>query len=357
MSIRQSPWTDLIPILPVFPRHSAVWHGIGEYPSPPPCLSLQGSLIYFNVQPIMAYCARCDRSFPHDRALAQHRHNSKSHIICYSCDRDFDTVEARNQHYRDSSKHHYCFKCEEDFDDGQELRDHQQRVHNGCPRCGKVGCYECGLKVIIHPPLQFFDSSWELRNHRTNDHFYCEPCDRFFRTLDNLKAHQRSSIHKARDHHCPHVGCNKAFLDNADLVAHWETGTCPSGVDRHRIDEAFVAVDSRYFTDPAVLVADSYGNRRAPPPSKARVRDSMRDGDAWKCSRCSRTFGTRDILRQHLRGPAHAPRFYRCAEAYNGCDSYFSVLSALVRHTESECCSLRSILLRLQLDIMRRNIF
>lgn len=247
--------------------------------------------------------------------------------------------------------------CEEDFDDDQELYDHQQRVHHRCPRCGKVGCYECGLTVVIHPPLQFFDSSWELRNHRTNDHFYCEPCDRFFRTLDNLKAHKRSSIHKARDHHCPHVGCNKVFLDNADLVAHWETGTCPSGVDRHRIDEAFVAVDSRYFTDPAVLVADSYGNRRAPPPSKARVRDSMRDGDTWKCSRCSRTFKTRDILRQHLRGPAHAPRFYRCAEAYNGCNSHFSVLSALVRHTESECCSLRSIVLRLQLDTMRGKIF
>lgn len=204
---------------------------------------------------------------------------------------------------------------------------------------------------------QFFDDSYDLASHIDESHHCCDSCDRFFDSASNLEAHRRSAVHSDRDHHCPPNGCEKAFLNDGDLVAHWEMGACSSGVDRHRVNEAFVAVDSSDFTDSDFLRVDSDGDFVAPLPSKERVPERMWNGNAWECNRCHRTFNSRDVLRTHLRGLAHALRFYRCAESYDGCNAHFSTLSALLKHAESESCGVEIWVLGRRLEYTQDNLF
>ncbi|KAH8985236.1 hypothetical protein EDB86DRAFT_2959635 [Lactarius hatsudake] len=49
----------------------------------------------------MAYCDRCERSFPQDRAHEQHRSYSSVHWLCDSCNIDFAGEDP---------KHHYCMQ-------------------------------------------------------------------------------------------------------------------------------------------------------------------------------------------------------------------------------------------------------
>ena len=86
----------------------------------------------------MAYCERCERSFPHDRALQQHEENSNAHNLCYGCNKDFATFYQLKQHWVASPRHHYCQECNEHFDDHDELEEHYEEEHYYCTICSKV---------------------------------------------------------------------------------------------------------------------------------------------------------------------------------------------------------------------------
>ncbi|KAH9989521.1 hypothetical protein BJV77DRAFT_1069463 [Russula vinacea] len=82
------------------------------------------TLLYSDPRPSMSYCDRCERSFPHDRALEQHKEDSNSHWPCDDCDRDFSSYEARQQHYTNSGSHHYCEECDRHFRNENNLHAH-----------------------------------------------------------------------------------------------------------------------------------------------------------------------------------------------------------------------------------------
>ena len=95
----------------------------------------------------MAYCDRCDRSFPHDRAYEQHTENSHSHWICEDCEIDFASEEALEQHYANSPKHHYCRECDQHFSGVWARTQHMRAKHWYCETHDKVGNSFLAIKV------------------------------------------------------------------------------------------------------------------------------------------------------------------------------------------------------------------
>ncbi|KAI9435084.1 hypothetical protein H4582DRAFT_702723 [Lactarius indigo] len=81
---------------------------------------------------LMAYCDRCERFFPHDRALEQHKEESLSHWICGDCDLDLESNDALRQHYIQSWKHHYCKECDLHFEFEESRRQHMNDKHWYC---------------------------------------------------------------------------------------------------------------------------------------------------------------------------------------------------------------------------------
>jgi hypothetical protein len=81
---------------------------------------------------LMAYCERCSRWFPHDRALGQHKEDSSFHWPCDDCDMDFASFGSREQHYVNSRRHHYCQECSQDFRLEESRRQHMLAKHHYC---------------------------------------------------------------------------------------------------------------------------------------------------------------------------------------------------------------------------------
>lgn len=268
----------------------------------------------------MAYCHRCDRYFKNEAALDQHRADSSNHWMCYDCDRDFASHNARRQHYINNPRHHYCGRCDEDFDDHDDLEDHYDEYHFYCRDCE-----------------EFFDSLEEEDDHKEEEHWFCLECRRMFNNESNLKHHLRT--HLPKKVRCPGRGCERSFTMPADLVHHFESGTCRSGVTRAAIDRAVVAYDRRrVITDPARLITGPDGQYAPDEPDAQWATSGSWNGTAFECVLCHRTFRQLFSLNAHLASPAHATQLYRCPAAYGGCDSRFRTLSALVQHVEVESC-------------------
>lgn len=130
---------------------------------------------------MVAWCDRCDRSFPHGQALQQHLLNAYVHNYCSRCERDFPSGTALQQHKNMSSSHWICGQCRADCFSADDLDDHIEEYHWHCSRCNV-----------------FVESGDMLQEHyvQSSNHHYCRPCKREFQSANNLKAvcHQTSFI-------------------------------------------------------------------------------------------------------------------------------------------------------------------
>ncbi|KAH9168398.1 hypothetical protein EDB89DRAFT_2245230 [Lactarius sanguifluus] len=292
----------------------------------------------------MAYCDWCERWFPHDRALEQHKEDSNSHWACDDCDLDFGSHDALRQHYiqsqnhhyckecdrhfkfdesrrqhmddkhwycrehdrvfksepglhshyRQSTDHHYCFECEEDFDDEDELWDHLVEDHNACRDCHEL-----------------FDSYSELEEHDHEVHNYCTECGRGFQNQNNLQQHLNSKLHRPST----------------------ISGACRSGMTREQLNRLVVRADrNNYITNPARLLGGPPGGYEPPMTTSAWVTERSWNGMEYECFLCHSTFKTIDRLNQHLKSPAHDEKIYRCPKP--DCRVEFAALSALCQHVE-----------------------
>lgn len=117
----------------------------------------------FNITfPMDFACGTCWRTWPSWRSRDQHvaaKYHKVPDFECDTCNRYFGSQRAVEQHmdavghWRDSSdEQFYC-----DFD-----------------ACSEV-----------------FDDEDALRDHEVEDHFYCDPCDRHFQSLNNIKMVRR----------------------------------------------------------------------------------------------------------------------------------------------------------------------
>ncbi|GJE97004.1 C2H2 type zinc-finger protein [Phanerochaete sordida] len=271
----------------------------------------------------MAWCDRCERGFPHDRAFEQHRRDSSFHWLCYKCDRDFTSERSRIQHYTQSPRHHYCQRCDEIFDDDEDLEQHFEEAHWYCSPCSLI----C-------------DSQRQLRAHKAESHWWCSICDRIFQNENNLTQHKRT--HEPKNIHCPGRGCTRAVSRVGDLVLHFESGTCPSGITRADVERGIVKLDRNgVITDTRRLIQGPDGvlAPRAQPRTWATA--ASWNGAAYECVLCHRTFPQLHALNAHLQSPAHADKIFKCPSAYDGCDQRFPAASALVQHIENGSCGVR----------------
>lgn len=316
-------------------------------------------------------CKACRTVFPNDGSLRDHQSQKHRSLYCQKCKLLFDTPEAlekhyiktyiinhyyceecrichRNkdllvEHYLRSLKHHYCEDCDYLFDTAAELASHYDltKSHHYCSKC------EVARTLLLAPSIprlttsdQMFDDELDLYSHNSEHHWYCDECKRIFISEANLQAHLDSSIHNTRHHTCPAPFCSKAFLNEGDLIAHWETGTCPTGIDHQSVNNAFVLADSDCsFLDAGLLVEVADGSCIAPQLRHEQAsQNALVAGGTWKCPRCYQKFPNRTALQAHLDSPTHEPEIYACAEMYDGCEEVFSTLSAFVRHVASERC-------------------
>ncbi|KAH7924475.1 hypothetical protein BV22DRAFT_1090808 [Leucogyrophana mollusca] len=264
----------------------------------------------------MAWCDRCDRSFPHRYALEQHLHDSPNHNICHQCDIDFSTWTGLKEHWVQSPAHDYCQYCQIHFDDEDDLTDHYILEHSYCTSCRRV-----------------FKNDHGLRQHyrQSSSHHYCVQCETHYRSESNLQSHLRSSVHVPKDVRRP-LGCDMAFVSKSALILHWESGGCRSGVNRRMINRSIKEADrSNIITDPSRLITS--GNRD---DVEYIATNASWNGMAFECVLCHSQFKALVDLNRHLASPRHQDKIYVCP--LNTCREHFAALSGLFQHVESERC-------------------
>ncbi|VDB95425.1 unnamed protein product [Peniophora sp. CBMAI 1063] len=249
----------------------------------------------------MAYCERCDRHFPHERALGNHERDSSRHNICYECSLDFMTWEGLKEHYVLSPRHHYCQYCGSHFGDDEMYLDHLESNHWACRQHRRVFASEHGLNehyrqhsdhvycdlcqrycpetgdLWAHARARHYTcpecntySSTEagIKAHKQTSHPYCSECDKCFASQANLQAHLNSRRHAPAIVRCPGARCGRSFVNPSDLVQHFEAGTCPSGMTRARLNQEVVRRDrNNVITNPNRLLTGPDGARSVPTTS------------------------------------------------------------------------------------------
>ena len=221
----------------------------------------------------------------------------------------------------------YCNRCAIRFPDNHSLEQHKwySIVHWPCNDCGRD-----------------FRSSYARQEHyrQSPKHHYCWDCDHHFQSESNLRNHLNSRIHQPANFLCPGRGCNRSFVSTAALTLHLESGTCPSGITRDKLNRIVVRADrDNYITDRSRLLTGPSGQNELPAPSTIWATERSWNGVAYECFLCNSTFRTLVHLNQHLKSPRHADKIYRCPKS--DCRIKFSTLSGLCQHVEGGSCGVR----------------
>jgi len=115
------------------------------------------------------------------------------------------------------------------------------------------------------------------------------------------------------------------------MTIHLESGTCPSGATRHKVNETIRFYDrNNLITDRLLTYPDSNGS------TETWATSAAWNGHAFECYFCPREFRSLPALNQHLKSPAHEQKLYHCPK----CAVKFNVFSGLVQHVESESCGI-----------------
>lgn len=160
--------------------------------------------------------------------------------------------------------------------------------------------------------------------------------------------------------------CQHNFSSPSAMIQHLESGACPSGLNRQKLNEALETHDTDHIiTEPEDNNLLEYGiedltlNTGAWSSDQSTVftpdSDSNTDYQSslvaltTRCPLCpadSRQFATPESLQQHLDSPAHSPKLFRCPISLAPASSSkslprksFATLSGLAQHLESGACA------------------
>ncbi|EGC48341.1 C2H2 finger domain-containing protein [Histoplasma capsulatum var. duboisii H88] len=152
-------------------------------------------------------CAYCYKTTTSLTALGQHCRDSAAHSWCCRCERVFPHARALNDHLKYSSSHNVCERdyCDEDFATYDEWARHNVDHHNWCRPCN-----------------WFARDQYALTLHDINQHFMCAECGSFFQNDNNRRMHMIT--HQERDREC--YGCTRMFSSFSSMLIHLESGTC-----------------------------------------------------------------------------------------------------------------------------------
>lgn len=229
--------------------------------------------------------------------------------------------------------HAECDACEDQSDDDSDDSDSDNYYSDSDAESDfQVEC--CG---------SYLYSTFAVNQHNHAYHHWCQPCDRFFNSARSLAQHLSSAKHQPKNSICPK--CPRAFISPSAVVAHLESGTCPSRITRAIIDAYVARADvNNVITNPNRMITSGKPfDIRVPQPFPTyMVTHHAWNGTYWECCLCHNEFRTKPQLQQHLNSPRHAKRpgkMYRCPAA--GCQMQIETLSGLVQHVESGKCGIR----------------
>ncbi|KAK6222661.1 hypothetical protein LQW54_000842 [Pestalotiopsis sp. IQ-011] len=244
-------------------------------------------------------CGTCWRTWPSWRSRDQHvaaKYHKVPDFECDTCNRYFGSQRAVEQHmdavghWRDSSddEQFYC-----DFD-----------------ACSEV-----------------FDDEDSLRDHEVEDHFYCDPCDRHFQSLNNIKMHRNGRAHQGTNANCPF--CRDPFVTASGVFHHLEQGGCPKApLNRTQVYEVVRR------KDPNGVLTQRLRDWSTT-TLEATVDSWNPYSETYDCPLCGDGFRRLDSLNQHLQSPKHQ-KLYHCPKP--SCRKQFGSLAAVTEHLQSESC-------------------
>lgn len=229
---------------------------------------------------LMPFCKLCWRSVVETQ---HHRSNDPIHhrgdrFKCNDCSRWFSSKTARRRHRTSTGcadppvSQFRCCDCDEDFDFQLDLSMHlnDERIHP--PR----------VVIALGPSAA-----------------YCEECKKIFKSTKALEQHLGSVIHNPIMECTACLGgngCGRVFHTPSGMLAHLESGACPSKLTRRMIDDLVIANDpTNIITDPAavdtmlrdrmMITSSSYspsvGGSVMFTPSQTSIAYSSRGSENW----------------------------------------------------------------------------
>lgn len=163
-----------------------------------------------------------------------------------------------------------------------------------------------------------------------------------------------SAAHAQNSVFCP-AGCGRSFISYSAAAIHLESGSCPSGLNREKINHHITQWDRQGLitTQRRALPAPPSYNSSTSSHQKFEATEASysHQNGAYKCPFDNRLFGTLRALNQHLGSAKHTyttrtnaggDKLYRCPRR-NDCEKEFLTLSGLLQHVEQGNCGVRKM--------------
>lgn len=353
----------------------------------------------------------CGRRFGKAKHLRDHR-SAVAPRICSQCNLCFRTDLKAAQHRfaslpactqkRVNDMVWCCTDCDAKFDDQAAL--HRHTTTGG--HAVEYGCCDCSRYFKTAEALnQHLQDKVHKKPQSKKAHHDCKECNRSFGTASSLQQHLQSTIHRPISNLTCMAGkicgveCNARFSSPSAMIAHMESGTCQSGMNRQKLNRLVLVQDNDHLitsssgifeysgwtslenddgsvtcsgvmtpstdSDEGVLLTPTsshvdFGSlvegqltRRS--SSGMETESTTSDGTELSkqkyffCHQCpdtKRPFLTRLGLEMHMSSPAHAPKMFHCPSIlFSGKSKKahremknFSTISGLIAHIESGVC-------------------
>ncbi|KAL7928497.1 ribosomal protein L11, N-terminal domain-containing protein [Trichoderma chlorosporum] len=362
----------------------------------------------------------CGSQFRNENDLKQHR-RAKSHYICNRCNKCLGTTLGYMEHepLRATCSENpvkdmqwRCNDCGAVFDSLNASNRHVRLTGHAT----EFRCCDCNrsfkTEYALQDHLKHHDDNVKPRPKPVAKQPECKTCDRKFKNDTALRQHLNSVIHRPIcDLACmagslSGVECKARFRNPSAMVAHMESGTCRSGMDRRKLNQLVLLQDNENLITSAsdkfealslagleteeessscsgIMTpstdSDEEGVLLTPSSSQLDLMSLVERGLAefglsdaesvclelpadaiYLCPLCpgsSRRFRGRRALEQHMQSAAHSPKMFHCPSLlYQGQSGAagpsmqrFSTISGLVAHIESGACrggnaSLRTVM-------------
>jgi len=320
------------------------------------------------------------------RSSISHRYMVGS-FYCDDCVLWFSDQNTLDKHLQDAEEHasqFACVDCGREFSSRRELEAHvlmgmlcQYGVGEDQPEEDKPG--QEGPKFI--PSMSSHGSYGNEDTDQTHLH------ERQTEHTDSPSQYTVGLLHgdvpdpssgSKTYYHCFGRHCLRMFGSPSALLQHLDSGACPSGINRHIVNSATIALDHSSAITNRLLraaagrdihevgidedeadIATKYRTQATPGrpplvgqpqlPWGARRLSELPDLCCPLCPRSSKPFQTATALRAHMSSPVHDAQIYHCSSTVKGLTNdsspkhpsrTFSTLGALAQHLESRGCSM-----------------
>ncbi|XP_032691391.1 zinc finger protein 184-like isoform X1 [Odontomachus brunneus] len=247
-------------------------------------------------------CEVCSRQFSQKSKLFAHQlsHSGQQPFKCLSCGKAYASKSKLNAHMRLHTKTnvHQCKVCDKIFSYPSYLEEHI-KVHNKSDNASQSKDFECGTCNKRFRLLKNLKAHEKL--HTGKGLVHCEICDKQFSHNYNLKMHLRT--HKtSKVHKCEY--CDKRFVQKGNLVEHLRIHT--------KVKPFACKLCGKRFAQS--------GHLKSHEASHGTLRQHQ-------CRLCGKRFKLANHLKRHLN--LHTgTKTYKC----NQCNQMFSQSFSLTRH-------------------------